>query len=138
MEKFNSCLIVSRHELLKIQKQDIDSICDQVTTIPELPVNSRELQKAIESYDTIIGSFPVQIQIEILKNKKNLVTFIMRSLGTADNEEGAKKLASKYEGMTVILPPSKPGEKYRTLVYEGIKIVREIKVIDDWLIKHES
>jgi len=137
-KKFNSCLVVSRHELTLKQKEDIENICNKITITPELPVNSQELKQAIEPYEVIIGSFPIQIQIEVLKNKKNLIMFVMKSLGVSDDEEEAKKLASQYEGMSVILTPSKPGEKYRTLIYEGLKLIKEIRIIDEWLIQHSS
>lgn len=137
-KKFGSCLVVTRHQLMSSQQRDVESICDRIETIAELPVNSQELQKVIEPFDVVIGSFPIQLEIEILKNKKNLVTFVMMSLGVADNREDANKIASQYEGRTAILTPSKSGEKYRVVLYQGLKLIREIKVIDEWIVQHTS
>jgi len=138
MEKFKSCLIVSRHELLPVQEEDVKSICDNITTVAELPLDHQKLREFIEPYDVVIGVFPVNLQVEILNNKKGLVVFIMRSLGVFENREDAEKKAHEYEGRSAILTPSKPNEKFRVTLYEGIKIVKEIKIVDDWLIKHES
>jgi len=138
MEKFGSCLVITRHELLESQRKDIEDICRQIVVKPELPVDASKLSQFIDPFDAVIGTFPISLQLEILKNKKALITFVMKSLGVADDEKGARELASKYENMTVVLTPSKPGEKYRVLLYEGIKRIVEIKVVDEWVIRHSS
>jgi len=138
MEKYKYCLIITRHKLTSVQEEDLHSICDEIDMKPELPINSEELRKYIEPYDIIVGSFPISLQTEILKNKKRLIVFIMTSLGVTDKKEEAESVASQYPGRAVILTPSKEGEKYRVLRYDGLKEIREIKVIDEWLVKHSS
>ena len=137
-EKFDSCLVVSRHELLTAQREDVQKICGYIDTIAELPLDQQKLKETIKPYSAIIGTFPVNLQIDILNNKKTLLVFVMKSLGVTDNEKDAENMASRYPGRSAILFPSKINEKFRVTLYEGIKIVKEIKVIDDWLIKHES
>jgi len=136
MDRYKSCIIVSRHEILPVQEKDVSDICDKITKVAELPLDQQKLRELIEPYDAVIGVFPVNLQIEILNNKKNLITFIMRSLGVTDNEEEANRIASRYPGMSAVLAPSKPNEKFRVVLYEGIKLIREIRIIDEWLVKH--
>ena len=136
--KYNLCLIVSRHQLLKTQKEDIENICSQYYIIPDLPTNPEQLKQMIKPYDAVVGVIPLPMQIQIIQNRKALITFVMESLGTTDNKQEAEQKASQYEGRSVILPPSKEGEKYRVTVYEGLKIVREIKIVDEWIVQHQS
>jgi len=62
----------------------------------------------------------------------------MTSLGVASTEDEANKIASQYPFRTVIIPPTKYGEKYRISRYDGLKIIKDIKVIDEWLIQHQT
>ena len=62
---------------------------------------------------------------------------MMKSIGTTDNKEDAEYLATKYPGRSVVLPPSKEGEKFRVMIYEGLKQIKEIKVVDEWIVQHE-
>ena len=137
-KKFNLCLIVSRHQLLPAQQKDVESICNKVDMVAELPLDQQKLKGAIQQYDAVVGVFPVNLQVEILNNKKALVVFAMRSLGVTDNEEEANKIASRYPDRTAVLMPSKGNEKFRITLYEGLKLVKEIRIIDEWLIQHSS
>jgi len=134
--KYSQCLVVSRHEILEAQKKDVEAICSNFTIIPELPVDMSKLKQLIQPYDAIIGTFPLNLQIQIIQNKKVLVIFVMTSLGVANTEEEAEQKASQYPGRTAILTPSKEGEKYRVTRYDGLKLVKDIKVVDEWLIQH--
>jgi len=135
---FNLCLIVSRHQLLKVQEEDIKNICSQYVITPELPTDSQQLRRAVEQYDAVVGVFPMQLQLQILQSGKALITFVMKSLGTADTKQEAEQKASQYQGMTAILAPSKEGEKYRVTLYQGLKLIKEIKVVDEWLVRHQD
>ena len=137
-KKFISCLVVSRHEILISQKRDIENICSKVEIIPELPTNKDQLKEVIGQYDVVIGSFPLSLQIDILQNKKTLIMFAMKSLGTADSEEEANKIASRYPDRSAILTPSKGSEKFRVVLYEGLKMIKEIKVVDEWVVNHQD
>jgi len=81
---------------------------------------------------------PINLQIQIIQSKKKLVTFVMISLGVFGTKEEAEKKASQYPGRTAILSPSKAGEQYRVTLYQGLKELKEIKVIDEWLVQHPS
>jgi len=137
MVEFNSCLVVTRHRTTELQDEDIRKICKEVFLTHELPNDPNELKKYVDSHDAVIGSFPLHLQVQVLQFKKALVIFVMRSIGTTDNKEDAEYLATKYPGRSAILPPSKEGEKYRVVVYEGLKQIKEIKVVDEWVVQHE-
>ena len=136
LQRFNLCLVVNRHKLLEIQKKDVETLCKRFTIVPELPNDASQLRQAIQQYDVIIGVLPLNLQIQILQNKKVYMTFVMTSLGVADNEEEANKIASQYPDRTVILYPAKQGEKYRVTRYDGLKILKEIKIVDEWILQH--
>ena len=138
MVEFDRCLIVTRHRLLEAQDKDIDKICKQTGITPELPNNPVELSILIRPYDAIIGIIPLSLQVQILQNGKALVTFVMRSAGVTDSKEDAEYLTTKYPGRSAVLLPSKEGEKYRVVVYEGMKLVKEIKVVDEWIVQHSD
>jgi len=71
---------------------------------------------------------------EQIETKPELPTDL-RGFGT---KEEAEKKASQYPGRTAILSPSKAGEQYRVTLYQGLKELKEIKVIDEWLVQHPS
>jgi hypothetical protein len=61
----------------------------------------------------------------------------MRSLGSFKTEEEAKKIMAQYgEERVTILMPSKPGELYRVVLYQGLKQVK-ITVEETPIITHE-
>ena len=137
-DKYNLCLVITRHKLVKAQEEDIKSMCNQYVIELELPINQQQLKEFVKNYDAIIGVFPIQLEIQILENKKALVTFVMESLGVVDDKQQAEEKASKYPDRAVILTPSKPGEKYRVVLYKGMKLVKEIRVVDEWLVQYPS
>jgi len=136
--EYNSCLVVTRHTLLPVQDMDVKSICKEIFVAPELPTDPQKLSQIIKPYDAIIGSFPLNLQVQILQNKKALIVFEMKSAGVYDTKEDAQAKASQYPDRTAILAPSKEGGKYRVVVYEGMKLVKEIKVVDEWIIHYEN
>jgi hypothetical protein len=123
---------------LESQVQDIDNICKKAFLTPELPTDPNELEKLVKPYDAIIGAIPLHFQVQILQLKKAVVVYVMRSIGVTDSKEDAEYLATKYPGRSAVLPPSEEGGKYRVVVYEGMKLVKEIKVVDEWIVQHES
>ena len=138
MVEYESCLVVSRHKLLPLQEKDIESICKNVFITAELETDQKKLFEHIKPYDAVIGSIPVQLQVPILQSSKALITFVMRSMGVLDTKEDAEAVAMRYPGRATILPPSKEGEKYRVVLYEGLKLIKEIKVVDEWIVHHAS
>jgi len=138
MTIYKSCLIITRHRLLESQDEDIDKICEKTFITPELPTDQAELQKLITPYDAIIGTIPLYLQVQILQSGKVFITFVMKSLGVLDNKEDAEAVAMRYQGRSAVLLPSKEGEGYRVVLYEGLKRIKEIKVDDEWIIQHSS
>jgi len=138
MVEYKSCLVITRHRLLDAQDKDIDSICDEVSWTPELPTDPAELLKLIKPHDAVIGTIPMYLQVPIVQSGKALIVFVMRSIGVLESKEDAESVASRYQGRATILPPSKEGEKYRVVLYEGLKLIKEIKVVDEWIVQHTS
>jgi len=122
--------------MLEIQKRDIETICEQFVIEPELPTNPQQLKEFIKQYDAVIGVFPIQLQLQILQSGKAVIVFIMESLGVTDAKDKAEKKALQYPDRTAILAPSKEGEKYRMVLYKGMKLIKDIKVVDEWLVQH--
>jgi len=138
MVEFNSCLVVTTQRLLEAQEEDIHRVCKEAHLTRELPNEPNELWKYIGSHDAVIGIFPLYLQVQILQYNKALIIFVMKPIGIIDNKEDAEYLTTKYPGRSAILPPSKEGEKFRVVVYEGMKLVKEIKVIDEWIVQHSD
>ena len=138
MVEYNSCLVVSRHKLLPLQEKDVESICKNVFITAELETDQKKLFEHIKPYDVVIGSIPLQLQIPIIQSGKALITFVMKSIGTVENKEDAEAIAMRYPERATILTSSKEGEKYRVVMYEGLKLIKEIKVIDEWIVQHPS
>jgi len=138
MVQYNSCLVVSRHRLLLVQEKDIESICNKVFITAELETDQKKLLEHINPYDAVIGSIPLQLQIPIIQSDKALITFVMKSIGVVDTKEDAESLAIRYPERATILAPSKEGEKYKVVLYEGLKLIKEIKVVDEWIVQHSS
>jgi hypothetical protein len=136
-KRFGRCLVISRHQLLQLQEADISEICNQYEIKPELPTEPQKLKEAINGYDAVIGSLPINLIQAIQNAGKTYITFAMKSLGTFKTEEEANKLVSQYgQNRTAILTPSKPGELYRVTLYTGLKAVKVI-VEETPIIEHQ-
>jgi len=134
--KFEDCLLVSRHYLLSQQEQDLARICGKITRIETLPNDLNELKKIADFYDAIIGIIPLPIQVQLLQLRKNVLLFYMESVGTATSKTEAEQLLAKAGGEGVILPPARDGEPFRVSIYKGIKLVKKIVVEDEFIIQH--
>lgn len=132
---FEMCLITTRHVLLEEQEKDIKSLCKQIESLPELPTDPLKLKQVLQKYDVVIGVLPLPLQVQVMQFKP-FITFAMKSIGTFDTKEGAEGVASKYPGRTVILPPAREGEKYRVTIYLGLKAIKEIKIVEEWVVEH--
>ena len=137
-ETISTCLVVTRHKLLPVQEEDVKHICQQIAVHPELPTDLQQLKNFVKPYDAIIGVLPLTLQIQLIQSGKKFITFAMTSLGVSETKEEAERKTTQYPGRTAILYPSKEGEKYRITLYEGLKLVKEIKVVDEWIIQHPS
>ena len=133
---YESCLLVSRHKLLPAQENDINAVCKQVTRTDMLPTDANELKKFVEQYTAIIGVIPLPLQVQLKQFGKEVILFYMESVGTVSTKQEAEQLLAKAGGQGVILPPAKEGEPYRISMYKGLLKVKEIKVEDEFIIKH--
>jgi hypothetical protein len=135
--KFGKCLIITRHQLLQLQQQDIQSICEQHTITPEFPQSPQEQKTLLQAYDAVIGVLPVNLIQSVQNAGKTFITFTMKSLGTVKTQTEVDQLVNKYGNDRVaILAPSKPGEPYRVTLYQGLKAIRVI-VEETPIITHE-
>jgi len=134
--KYKDCLLVTRHKLLEGQEKDLNQICEKISRIETLPTDLNELKKIADFYDAIIGVIPLPIQIQLLQIRKTVILFYMESLGTAKSKTEAEELLKKSGLEGVILPPAREGEPYRVSIYKGLLRVKEIKIEDEFVIKH--
>ncbi len=118
------------------QEEDLMKICKRVTRIEMLPTDLSALKKTVDFYDVVVGIVPLPLQVQILQMKKPVLLFEMIAIGTAKTKEEAEELLAKSGKEGVILPPSKEGEPYRVSIYRGIIMVKEIKIEQDYIIKH--
>jgi hypothetical protein len=134
--KYTNCLLVSRHQLLKTQQNDLEKICERVQRTDMLPTDTNELKKYVEPYSAVIGVIPLPLQVQLLQFKKSVLLFYMEALGTTPTREQAEELLAKSGLEGVILPPAKQTEPYRVSVYKGLIRVKNIVVEDEWVIQH--
>jgi hypothetical protein len=136
--KFGKCLIITRHQLLQQQLQDIQSICEQHTVIPEFPQSQQEQKTLLQAYDAVIGVLPVNLIQSVQNAGKTFITFAMKSLGTMKTQTEIDQLVNKYGNDRIaILAPSKPEEPYRVTLYQGLKAIRVI-VEETPIITHDT
>jgi len=129
-------LLVSRHQLLPSQQADLEKICEKIERTDMLPTNPSELKTAVSRFDAIVGIVPLPLQVQLLQFGKAVLLFYMEALGTTATKSEAEELLRKSGLEGVILPPARDGEPYRVTVYKGIILVKEIKVVDEYLIRH--
>jgi len=111
-------------------------ICEKIAKVDMLPTDINQLKKLVDFYDAVIGVVPLPFQIQILQLKKDVILFYMEAIGTTPSRKEAEELLAKSGLNGVILPPAKEGEPYRVSVYKGLLKVKEIKIEDEFLIKH--
>jgi hypothetical protein len=134
--KFQNCLLVTRHELLRMQQEDLATVCININKIDTLPNNIDELKKLTTQYDCIVGVIPLPFQVQLLQLHKSVLLFYMESLGTTNSRQEAEELLKKSKLEGVILPPAKNGEPYRVSAYKGLIRVKNIVVEDEWVVQH--
>ena len=135
--RFENCLVVSRHELLPLQKKDVEALCEKWEQRAELPTNPVQVRELVRNYKAVIGNLPPNLAAEVNNASVPYLTFDMNSLGVFSNAEEVEKLKQKYgPDAVVVLPPSKEGEKYRALLYLGVSEV-EIKIERKPVIQHD-
>ena len=134
--RYENCLLVSRHQLLPSQQADLEKICEKISKTDMLPTDTNDLKKFVEPYNAVIGVVPLVFQVQLLQWKKAVVLFYMEAIGTVGSKAEAEQLLTKSGLEGVILPPAKEGEPYRVSVYKGLLMVKEIKIVDEFIIKH--
>jgi len=136
--KYKDCLLVTRHKLLERQERDLNQICEKLSRVETLPTDINELKKIVDFYDAIIGVIPLPLQVQLLQMRKTVILFYMQSLGTAKSKAEAEEMLKNSSLEGVILPPAREGEFYRVSVYKGLLRVKEIKIEEEFIIKHET
>ncbi|MFP3347592.1 MAG: hypothetical protein RXR17_09215 [Sulfolobaceae archaeon] len=129
MDKIGRCLVVSRHQLLQLQQQDITAVCQDIEIVPELPTEPTALKQFLNVHnpEAVIGTLPINV-IQLLQNNNVIyITFNMRSLGTYRTKEEADQVVAQYGvDRVAVLMPSKPNEFYRVTLYQGLKAIKVI------------
>ena len=136
MEKFERCLVVTRHQLLQLQERDISSICQTYTIVPEFPQNPQEQRQLVEGYNVVIGTLPINLIQSVQNLGRTYITFTMRSLGTYTAQDVNNVINRYGQDRVAVLPPSRQGEPYRLTLYQGLKAVR-ILVEETPITSHE-
>ena len=132
---FQNCLIVSRHQLLPLQAEDVQKICVKTSQVPEIPTEQKQLSELLKQYDAVVGTLPLPLIAQVLQLKKSFVSFSMKSLGTFQSLEEAKQVEAKYPGRVAVLP-GKPGEPVRATLYLGLSLIKEIKIVSEPIVSH--
>jgi len=136
-KKFQKCLVVTRHQLLQLQEQDISAICGEYNIVPEFPQNMQEQKQLIQNYDAVVGVLPINLIQQIQNLGRTFVTFTMTSLGTYKTKEEVDNILTQYgQHRVAVLAPSKPGELYRVTLYGGLKAVR-VSIEETPIIEHQ-
>jgi saccharopine dehydrogenase-like NADP-dependent oxidoreductase len=133
------CLLVSRHNLLKIQERDIEEICYKIDYVRSLPTDSKELKELVTNYDAVIGNLPIPIYLNILNAGRQLFTFVVEMLDTFSSEEEKEKILEKYKhykDYIIITEPDDYTHIGRVMIYEGLSRINSITVDKTEVIKH--
>jgi len=133
-----SCLVVSRHNLLFKQAQDIELICESFNIIPALPIMPERLKDELGVYTAVVGNLPIPLITQILQLKKNVYTFKVENMETVtykDNYETEKqKVLEKYENMKNLLIVQDPDLKtktFRVSKYSGLQKIIKIEMVTE-------
>ena len=133
-----SCLVVSRHNLLFKQAQDIELICESFNIIPALPIMPERLKEELSLYTAVVGNLPIPLITQILQLKKNVYTFKVENMETVtykdDYETEKQKVLEKYENMKNLLIVQDPDLKtktFRVSKYAGLQKIIKIEMVTE-------
>ena len=137
-----SCLVVSRHNLLYKQAQDIELICQSFNIIPALPTEPEKLKDELSLYTAVVGNLPIPLITQILQLKKNVYTFKVENIATItykdDYETEKQKVLEQYENMKNLLIVQDPDLKtktFRVSKYSGLQKIVKIDIVTEEITK---
>ena len=137
-----SCLVVSRHNLLFTQVQDIELICKSFNITPALPTDFNWLKDKLSLYTAVIGNLPIPLITQILQLKKNVYTFKVENMATityqTDYETEKQKVLEQYENMKNLLIVQDPDLKtktFRVSKYSGLQKIVKIDIVTEEITK---
>ena len=81
-----NCLVVTRHELISRQLEDIKKVCKSADMIPVLPTEYEKMKEQLKDYTAVIANLPIPIILTILSLKKSVYTFKIENLDTVKYE----------------------------------------------------
>jgi hypothetical protein len=113
-------------------------MCNQCNLLPELPDSINEFRRIIKPHNAIIGVIPLEYQVIALKDGKTVIVIEMDTIGCLYNKKDAIIIASQYPGVSVVLSPSEEGGKHKVMLYKGMKLIKEVKVVDEWVVQHSG
>jgi len=137
-----SCLVVSRHNLLFTQAQDIELICKSFNITPALPTDFNRLKDELSLYTAVVGNLPIPLITQILQLKKNVYTFKVENIATItyqnDYEAEKQKVLEKYEDMKNLLIVQDPDLKtktFRVSKYSGLQKITKVDIVTEEITK---
>jgi len=136
------CLVVTRHELISKQIEDIKKVCKSIDIIPALPTEFEKLKEQLKEYNTVIANLPIPIILTILQLKKNVYTFKIENLETvkyeSDYELEKQKILEKYKDikdLLIIQDPDLKTKTFRISKYTGLQKIIKIDIITNDITK---
>ena len=132
------CLVVTRHELISKQLEDIKKVCKSADTVPVLPTEYEKLKEQLNGYTAVIANLPIPIILTILQLKKSVYTFKIENLETvkyeSDYEAEKQKVLEKYKDIKDLLIVQDPDLKTRTFrvsKYVGLQKIIKIDIVTE-------
>lgn len=132
------CLVVTRHELISRQLEDIKKVCKSADMVPVLPTEYEKMKEQLKGYTAVIANLPIPIILTILSLKKSVYTFKIENLETVkyetDYETEKQKVLQKYENIKDFLIVQDPDLKTRTFrvsKYVGLQKIIKIDIVTE-------
>ena len=136
------CLVVTRHELISRQFEDIKKVCKTADMIPVLPTEFEKLKEQLNGYTGVIANLPIPLILSILQLKKNVYTFKIENLETVkyenDYETEKQKVLDKYKNikdLLIVQDPDLKTKTFRVSKYAGLQKIIKIEMITEDVIK---
>ena len=130
------CLVVTRHELINKQLEDIKKVCKSADTVPVLPTEFEKLKEQLNNYSAVIANLPIPIILTILQLKKSVYTFKIENLETikyeSDYEAEKQKVLEKYKDirdLLIIQDPDLKTKTFRVSKYTGLQKILSIDIV---------
>jgi len=137
-----NCLVVSRHNLLFKQVQDIELVCKSFNIVPVLPTDFNQLKEQLSVYTAVVGNLPLPLITQILQLKKNVYTFKVENIATityqTDYEVEKKKVLEKYmdfKYLLIVQDPDLKTKTFRVSKYAGLQKIVKIDIITEEITK---